>query len=137
MVHLALLAAWVMFFLTSTGLYFSTRLRHTTTAVIANLGLAAGLWAVFPLFLAILLGVTNTHTDVLETYMDLNPFVHAGVIVNAAAHKGGLGMYDWLQKGMGNLSDATGWMALTFAAYVSVGLVFLTRAAARLRINPF
>ncbi len=136
-VHLALLAVWVMFFLTSTGLYFSTRLRHTTTAVIANLGLAAGLWAIFPLFLAILLGVTNTHTDVLETYMDLNPFVHAGVIMNAAAHKGGLGMYDWMQKGMGNPSDATGWMALTFAVYASVGLAFLTRAASRLRLNPF
>ncbi len=137
-VHLALLAAWVLFFLTSTGLYFSTRLRHTTTAVIANLGLAAGLWAVFPLFLAILLGVvTKTRTGVIETYMDLNPFVHAGVIVNAAAHRGGLGTYDWLQKGMGNLADATGWMALTFAVYVSVGLVFLTRAAARLRVNPF
>jgi len=137
-VHLALLAAWLVFFLTSTGLYFSTRLRHTTTAVIANLGLAAGLWAVFPLFLAILLGVvTKTHTGVIETYMDLNPFVHAGVIMNAAAHKGGLGMYDWLQKGMGNLPDATGWMVLTLAVYVSVGLVFLTRAAARLRLNPF
>jgi ABC-2 type transport system permease protein len=136
-VHLALLAVWVMFFLTSTGLYFSTRLRHTTTAVIANLGLAAGLWAIFPLFLAILLGLSRTHTDVLETYMDLNPFVHAGVIVNAAAHKGGLGMYDWLQKGMGNLPDATGWMVLTFAVYTSVGLAFLTRAASRLRLHPF
>jgi ABC-type transport system involved in multi-copper enzyme maturation permease subunit len=135
--HLALLATWVMFFLTSAGLYFSTRLRHTTTAVIANLGLAAGLWAVLPLFLAILLGVTRTHTDILESYMDLNPFGHAGVIVNAAAHKGGLGRYDWLQKGMGSLSDATGWMALTFTVYVSVGLVFLTRAAARLRLNSF
>ncbi len=136
-VHLALLAAWVMFFLTSTGLYFSTRLRHTTTAVIANLGLAAALWAIAPLFLAILLGVTKVHTDVLETYMDLNPFVHAGVIVNAAAHRGGPANYEWLQKGMGNLPDATGWMVLTFAAYVSVGLAFLTRAAARLRLNPF
>jgi ABC-type transport system involved in multi-copper enzyme maturation permease subunit len=135
-VHLALLAAWVIFFLTSTGLYFSTRLRHTTTAVIANLGLAAGLWAVFPLFLALLVGVvTKTHPGVIETYMDLNPFVHAGIIMNAAAHRGGLGTYDWLQKGMGTPADATGWMALTFAVYVSVGLVFLTRAAAQLRRN--
>jgi len=136
-VHLALLAVWVMFFLTSTGVYFSTRLRHTTTAVIANLGLAAGLWAIFPLFLAILLGVTRTHTSVLETYMDLNPFVHAGIIINAAAHRGSLGTYNWLQKGLSDLPDATGWMVLTFAVYVSVGLIFLTRAAARLRVNPF
>jgi hypothetical protein len=38
---------------------------------------------------------------------------------------------------MGSLPDATGWMVLTFAVYVSVGLVFLTRAASRLRVNPF
>jgi ABC-type transport system involved in multi-copper enzyme maturation permease subunit len=137
-VHLALLAVWVVFFLTSTGLYFSTRLRHTTTAVIANLGLVAGLWAVFPLFLAIFTGVmAKTSTGVIETYMDLNPFVHAGVIMDAAAHKGSLGTYDWLQRGMRSPQDATSWMALTCAVYVSVGLVFLTRAAARLRVNPF
>ena len=81
--------------------------------------------------------MTRTHTDVVEAYMDLNPFVHAGVIMNAAAHKGGLGEYNWLEKGMGNLADATGWMVLTFAVYASVGLVFLTRTASRLRVNPF
>jgi ABC-type transport system involved in multi-copper enzyme maturation permease subunit len=136
-VQLGLLAAWTLLFLTSTGLYFSTRLRHTTTAVIANMALAAGLWAVVPLFLVITLGMAGASTRVLEVYMDMNPFVQAGVIVGAAAHSGGLGPYEWAHGGMSSLPDATGWMVLTFAVYVSVGLVFLARAASRLRRNPF
>jgi ABC-type transport system involved in multi-copper enzyme maturation permease subunit len=136
-VQLDLLAAWTLLFLTSTGLYFSTRLRHTTTAVIANMALAAGLWAVVPLFLVITLGMAGASTRVLEVYMDMNPFVQAGVIVGAAAHSGGLGPYEWAHGGMSSLPDATGWMVLTFAVYVSVGLVFLARAASRLRRNPF
>jgi ABC-type transport system involved in multi-copper enzyme maturation permease subunit len=134
--QLGILVAWVLLFLTSTGLYFSTRFKHTTTAVIANMALAAALWAVFPLFLTILLGVTNAHNGVIEPYIDMNPFVQAVVIVMAAAHKGGLGPYDWMQGGMKSLPDAIGWIVLTFAVYVSVGLIFVTRAAARLRLNP-
>ena len=143
MVQLGILVAWVLLFLTSTGLYFSTRLRHTTTAVIANMALAAGLWAVFPLGLAITLELTRTSANVVKIYMDMNPFVQAGVIVNALVHRGrsgahgGLSSYDWMQGGVTGMSDATVWIVLTFAVYVSVGLIFLTRAASRLRRNPF
>lgn len=35
-------------FVTATGLYFSSRLRHTTAAVICNLSVALGLWGVIP-----------------------------------------------------------------------------------------
>jgi ABC-type transport system involved in multi-copper enzyme maturation permease subunit len=136
-VQLAILVAWVLLFLTGTGLYFSLRFRHTTTAVIANMGLAAGLWAVFPLFLAILLEVSRMHNNVIEPYIDMNPFVQAVVIVSAAAHKGGLAAYDWVQGGMKSPPEATAWLVLTFAVYVSVGLAFLLRTAARLRRNPF
>jgi ABC-type transport system involved in multi-copper enzyme maturation permease subunit len=136
-VQLGILVGWVLLFLTSTGLYFSTRLRHTTTAVIANMALAAGLWTLFPLFLAILLGLTKSSDRLVKIYMDLNPFTQAGVIMSAVAHRGGLGSYEWMQAGMRGLADATGWIALTCAVYVLVGLVFLTLAAARLRRNPF
>jgi len=143
MVQLGILVVWVLLFLTSTGLYFSTRLRHTTTAVIANMALAAGLWAVFPLGLAITLELTRTSVNVVKIYMDMNPFVQAGVVVSAlvyrgrAAAPGGLGSYGWMQGGMTGMSDATLWVVLTFAVYVSVGLIFLTLAASRLRRNPF
>jgi ABC-type transport system involved in multi-copper enzyme maturation permease subunit len=135
--QLGILVVWALFFLTATGLYFSARCKHTTTAVIANMAVAAGLWAVFPLFLTITLEIAKVGTDVLEVYMDMNPFVQAGIIMNAAAHSKGLGVYDWIQGRMTDPLDATGWIVLTLAVYASVGLIFLTRAAARLRRNPF
>ncbi len=64
--------------------------------------------------------------------MDLNPFTQAGVIMSAAAHRGGLDSYGWMQAGMGSPADATGWIALTFAIYAVVGLAFLALAAAHL-----
>jgi ABC-type transport system involved in multi-copper enzyme maturation permease subunit len=135
-VHLALLVAWVVFFLTSTGLYFSTRFKQTTTAVIANMGLAAGIWAIFPLFVALFTEVASMHGDFIETYMDTNPFVHAVVILVAAARRRSLGGYEWVQGGMRSLPEASAWMVLTFTVYAVVGFIFLTRAAARLRRNP-
>jgi len=135
--QLGILVVWVLLFLTSTGLYFSTRLRHTTVAVIANMGLAAGLWAIVPLLLAIMLDIARTGTDFLKAYVDLIPFTQAAVIVLATARKNGLAQYDWMQAGMRSLPDATGWIVLTFLVYVSVGLIFLTRAASRLRVNLF
>jgi ABC-type transport system involved in multi-copper enzyme maturation permease subunit len=143
LLQLGILVTWILLFLTSTGLYFSTLLRHTTTAVIANMALAAGLWALFPLGLIIILEMARANTDVVKTYMDMNPFVQAGVIVNALVRtgltgaRGTLGMYEWTQGRVAGMSVATTWVALTFAVYVSVGLVFLSRAASRLRRNPF
>ncbi|MBM4026715.1 MAG: hypothetical protein FJ280_15125 [Planctomycetes bacterium] len=136
LVQLGVLVAWVLLFLVSTGLYFSLRCKHTTTAVIANMGLAAAVWAPVPLFLAILLAMAKTRSDLIETYMDMNPFVQAVVIMLATARKGGLGAYDWMQSGMKSLPSATGWIVLTFTVYVSVGLIVLAHTAARLRRNP-
>ena len=84
--QLGLVVAWVLVFLAGTGLYFGLRLKHTTAAVIANMGVAAGLWAIVPLLLAIMLGMTSVDADVLELYMDMNPFVQAGVVAAATTH---------------------------------------------------
>jgi len=135
-VQLAILVTWVVFFLSSSGLYFSSRLRHTTTAVIANVALAAGLWAVFPLVLGIVLAIARAGAGVLEIYMDLNPVVHAVVITDATSRSGGLASYNWMQGGMTDVGGATGWILLNFVLYVGVGLVFIARAAAHVRRNP-
>lgn len=136
-VQLTVLVAWIAIFLAGTGLYFSSRFKHTTTAVIANVALAASLWAIFPLLLGLTLAVSRSDDDVLMAYMDLNPLVHAIVIAAATANKGGLGIYDWLQGGMRDAGPATGWMVFNFVLYVAVGLAFLARAMSRLRRNPF
>jgi len=135
-VQLAILVAWVVFFLSGSGLYFSARFRHTTTAVIANLAVAASVWAIFPLVLAIGLGITQVGGDLLGVYMDMNPVVHAVVITDATSRSGGLASYNWIQGGMSDAGEATGWILLCFVLYVVVGLAFIARAGARIRRNP-
>ena len=137
LVQLALLVVWLTFFLSATGLYFSSRFRHTTTAVVANMTLAVGLWALIPLFLGIALAMSDAGRDLWEVYVDLNPVVHTAVIASATTNPGGLGLYDWIQGGMRDVTSAMGWIALTFLLYVTAGLLFLWRTAARLRHHPF
>ena len=134
-IQLVILMTWVVFFLSGSGLYFSARFRHTTTAVIANVALAAGLWAIFPLLLAIVLAIASVGGDLLEIYLDMNPVVHAVVITAATAKSGGLTAYDWIQGGISDVGEATGWILLNFVLYVVVGLAFIARAGARIRRN--
>ncbi len=137
MVQFVLLVVWVTFFLSATGLYFSSRFRHTTTAVVANMAVAVGLWALGPLFLGIALAMSGAGEGLWEVYVDLNPVVHAAVIASATTNPAGLGLYDWIQGGMRDATSAMGWIVLTFILYVTVGLIFVWRAAARLRRYPF
>ncbi len=135
-IQLGILVAWVVVFLCGTGLYFSTRFKRTTTAVIANMALAAGLWAIIPLLLALASAVARADSGVLEVYLDMNPFVHAVVIAAATARNGDLGNYDWIQGGIRDLGSATFWILFTAAAYIGASLLFLWRAWARLRRHP-
>jgi hypothetical protein len=57
--QLGLAVGWMVLFLCGTGLYFSVRLRHTTTAVIANVALAVSLWMVVPFVLGMVLAITR------------------------------------------------------------------------------
>jgi len=134
--QLGVLVAWMLVFLSGLGMYFSLRFRQTTTAVIANMGVAAALWAIFPLMLGITLEIAKVDRDLIETYLDLNPFVHAMVIALATAHKGGIEKYEWVQGGMGGLAEATGWILWTAVIYLAVGLAFAAWAGWRLRRNP-
>lgn len=135
-VQLAILITWVTVFLCGSGLYFSARFRHTTSAVIANVALAAGLWLVVPLLLALAMATGSVREGLLEVYMDTNPFVHAAVITTATAQNGGLTAYSWIQGGIADVGGATGWILLNFVLYAVAGLAFVARAGARIRRNP-
>jgi hypothetical protein len=117
-------------------LYFSLRFKHTTTAVIANMGLAVTLWAIIPLIAAIILEISHVQIHIIEPYLDLNPFVQAGVVAAATAHTGSLGAYEWAQGGLSSAGDATGWILLTTVIYVATGLAIAARTGSRVRRNP-
>lgn len=131
-----LIAAWALVFLAGAGLYFSQRFKHTTTAVIANMGLAATLWAIIPLIAAIVtVGMGHGDSDWIEPYLDMNPFVQAGVVASATAHGENLHDYEWTQGGLSNVVDATAWILLTALIHVVVGLTLAAWTRVRMRHN--
>ena len=78
--HVAMLAAWLIIFFTGAGLYAGVHLRRTTTAVLATLGGAAVIWFVLPAILAAGVMMASDPTDgaeVLEGLAVLHPAVQA------------------------------------------------------------
>jgi ABC-2 type transport system permease protein len=139
--QMAVLVAWIIIFLSCTGIYFSSRFRHTTTAVIMNFALAAILWALVPLLLGMAFGIARIRADwfenLAETYLDTNPFVHAVVVIQAAAGRNWPRNYDWVSHRGFRALASTLWMLACMFGYVGVGFLFAWRAKCRLRRNIF
>jgi ABC-type transport system involved in multi-copper enzyme maturation permease subunit len=98
--HLALLpmylliAGGVVVLLVGAGLYFGSRFRRTTTAVILNIGLGLGLWAALPLCTALLVEampsdkLEHSTRDVAGFVLDANPVFQAGIVCERLAGAG-------------------------------------------------
>ena len=84
-IHVGLLAAWSGVFLTCTGVYFSTKYRSVTTALLMNLGLAGMLWVLIPVG-ANLLGDVFGDREISENILATNPVVQAWVVVDGATN---------------------------------------------------
>jgi len=142
-VHLAILVTWIVVFLSGSGLYFSARLKRTTSAVVANFALALTLWAVIPSLLG-LVATINNESDILEAYILANPVVQAVVIMdgaggsqNATSNLSHL-YYGWPSgSGWNNIWSTTSILLITMLIYMSMGLFFAWRAKCRFRRNIF
>jgi ABC-type transport system involved in multi-copper enzyme maturation permease subunit len=139
--QMAILVVSIVSFLCCTGIYFSSRFRRTTTAVIMNFALAAAIWAVVPLLLVITQEFGNVNyrwfRDLTETYFDTNPFVQAVVVMEATADTSYPQNYHWPSSGSSDLFESTGWMTFCMLAYLGLGWLFAWRAKRRLRHNVF
>ncbi len=136
-IQITILIAWIVTFLFCTGVYFSSRFKHTTTAVIVNFIFAAVIWIFVPLLLFVLdqfVHITDL-TGYAEAYMDTNPFLHAVVIIGANTNTS-TGNYDWTSF-HANPFMSTIWMLACLAGYTLLGLVFAWRAKCRFRKNIF
>jgi len=135
-IQMAILVAWIVVFLFGTGVYFSARVRHTTTAVIANFALAGAIWALAPILLGLIaVGIGRAGGDIFEAYIATNPMVHAGVVMDGTT--GTLGSYSW--PGFNSLSAAgsTVWMITCMLGYMLLGVLFAWRAKCHFRRNIF
>ena len=141
-VHLAILVTWIVVFLSGSGLYFSARLKRTTSAVIANFALALILWAVIPVLLGLVATITHDD-DILWTYISANPVMQAFVIMNGAGGNYNATRslsrlnYEWPSSSDYNVWSTTSILLITMLIYVSIGLFFAWRAKCRFRRNIF
>jgi hypothetical protein len=77
---LALLAIWLIAFLGGMGMYFSSRMRTSSSAVVATVGVCLGLWVAAPAVATALPGEWGYARPLLQV---CNPGVQMSVIVRA------------------------------------------------------
>ena len=148
LVQLALVVLWVTCFVTAAGLYFGTRFKRTTSAVVAGFALILGLWLVLPI-LAGVLAVAGPESQLPGLFMWAHPAVQAAMIMDATggsqnAHLAWKGLtYDYGQfvyyRGgaslhFGQMTYALAWVSIL---YILAALLFFWRAQHRLRRNVF
>jgi len=147
-VHLFLLVAWITCFVTGAGLYFSTRLTRTTSAMVATFMLIVGLWMAGPILVG-LLSTVSSQSKLPKLYMWTHPAVQTQIIAQGAAGRENARTawhaltYDPARivfhdgpgpMGVGRMTYS---LALVSAAYVAVGLLFFWRAGRHLRRHVF
>lgn len=143
-VHLFMLIAGLVVFFTGVGLYFSTRFKRTTSAVVANFALAVVLWIVVPALLGLVASITRDKGDVFETYVSANPVIQAYTIMggaggerNAKTKLSGL-EYNWPpSRHSEGIYSTTGILLVTTLIYISIGFLFAWRAKCLFRHNIF
>jgi len=142
-VQTLILVIWIVIFLSSSGLYFSSRFKHTTTAVLMNFALAAAIWAILPLLMAIIASINSPFTrdaeKLVEAYIDTNPFVHMGniMIATSGKHHANLGNYYWPGQGTLNEFESTILMLICMIGYILIGFIFAWRAKYQFRHKIF
>jgi ABC-type transport system involved in multi-copper enzyme maturation permease subunit len=142
-VQTGILVTWIAIFLSGSGLYFSSRFKHTTTAVLMNFALVAAIWAILPLLMAIVASINTPFTrelrDLVEAYIDTNPFVHMGNIIIATVGEKPyrIGSYYWPGQGTLNVIGSTILMLVCMVGYILIGLMFAWRAKCQFRRKIF
>ena len=142
-VQTGILVTWIAIFLSGSGLYFSSRFKHTTTAVLMNFALVATIWAILPLLMAIVGSIDTPFKheirELVEFYIDTNPFVHMGniMIATAGGNPDKIGSYYWPGQGTLNAVGSTIWMLVCMVGYILIGFMFAWRAKCQLRRKIF
>lgn len=141
-IHLAMIIIPVLVFLNGSGLYFGSRFRHTTTAVVMNFALVLILWFVLPLtyeYIAVLSGSHNPSGITISA----NPVVQTMVIMNTdsgvSTARGSvfLLVYEWPFKLCKTFFSTTALLSVFLLFHSGLGLFFAWRAKCNVRRNIF
>ncbi len=145
-VHLSIFVTGLVTFLTGVGIYFSTRFKRTTSAVVANFALAIALWAVLPGMLGLLLSFTlNEKVRAASVFCASgNPVVQCATVTHGASgdHQARvkLSKLDYgvgFTGGWSHVGGATLILIIYMVIYATAGVFFAWRAKCRFRRNIF
>jgi ABC-type transport system involved in multi-copper enzyme maturation permease subunit len=129
--YMAIVVAWVLLLFAASGVYFSVRFRHTTTAVILNMATWATVWGLVPLLLGFMTLWVRLDSDIVEKYVDIIPLMQCGCLIDGAAGDGGT--FHWVGLNTLNIAETLVWISVCFAGYSLVAALFLVRAKMLLR----
>jgi ABC-type transport system involved in multi-copper enzyme maturation permease subunit len=137
LIHMILIIAGTIVFLSGTGFYFSSRLKHTNEAVITNIALAASIWGLLPLLLALLAQADRSMRGLSEYYLNVVPFVQATAVMVATDFSNSTwSSYDWPDHNRGPL-ESTCLILTVMLGYTLLGVIFAWCAKRRFRRDIF
>ena len=138
--HLSMVVLWVVVFLTGTGLYFSARLRLSSSAAMANVALGVMLWLIGPMLADLLPAVAGPHAG--SRILWANPIVQVVVVTHhASGARWGRAAprqlsYQWPGQTL-RVGATTDVLLKSMLVYTAVGVLFAWRAKQRLRRDLF
>ncbi|MGB2865075.1 MAG: ABC transporter permease subunit [Sedimentisphaerales bacterium] len=127
LIHIILIIAGTVVFLSGTGFYFSSCLKHTNEAVIANIVLAVSIWGILPLLLEFLVQADRSMRNLREFYLNLVPFVQATAVMSS---------YNWPGPDRVHL-ESTYFLPIVMLVYMLLGVLFAWFAKRRFRRDIF
>jgi len=145
-VHLFIFVTGLVAFLTGVGIYFSSRFKRTTSAVVATFGVAIALWVVVPSVLAFASEISKDKDlqYAFSLYFSGNPAVQTGVVTSTAGGDAAARMkllrlrYAWPHHGRWrSAGDATLALLGYMLIHASIGVLLAWRAKRRFRRNVF
>jgi hypothetical protein len=131
-----LIIAGTIIFLSGTGFYFSSRLKHSNEAVITNIALAVSIWGLLPFLLALLAQADRSMRDLREYYLNVVPFVQAMVVMVPSFTNSAWSSYDWPGHNRGPL-ESTCLILTVMLGYTLLGVIFAWCAKRRFRRDIF
>jgi len=127
LIHIFLIIVGTIVFLSGTGFYFSSRLKHTNEAVITNIALVVLIWGLVPFLLSLLAQADSSMYDLREFYLNLVPFMKATALMSSSSWHGSF--HEHLESSYFFITVMLGYMLL--------GVLFAWCAKRRFRRDIF
>ena len=137
LINIIFIITGTIIFLSGTGFYFSSRLKHTNEAVIANVALAASLWGLLPFLLGLLAEADRSMRALREYYLNVVPFVQAMAVMMAADLSNSARFFYNRHVHHREPLESTYFVITIMLVYMLVGVLFAWCAKRRFRRDIF